>query len=174
MDAVITAGLNSKTTLQPHRRFRLPWKRYHIASVYHKSNIFTTIPFPFRKTKGRSLSLSVEPSYPPPPSLPPNEKAPWINVKTSSWSSDWGKLVNSKQFADIVFYLETKQFHAHRYVLCSASDIMRQLFGIKENVKVESLAECLGWTAEQVSQVTPERVNSGEVDGFLSFQEEQQ
>ena len=82
-------------------------------------------------------------------------------------------MVNSEQHADVMFYLNTKKFHAHKYVLCSTSDVMRQLFGIKENIKVESLAECPGWTAERVSQVTPGRVNSGQLDGFLSFREEQ-
>ena len=136
--------------------------------------ISTTIPFLLSKSKGSSLPFSVVPSCPPPPELLPSRTPPQINVKPSTWSSDWGNLVNSEQFADIVFYLEARQFHAHRYVLCSASDIMRQLFGIKENVKVESLAGCLRWTAERVHQVTPGRVNSGEVDGFLSFQEKQQ
>lgn len=113
-------------------------------------------------------------SCPLPPSLPPNTKAPWINVETSSWSTDWGKLVNSQQFSDVVFHLGPKQFHAHKYVLCSASDIMRNLFGVKQKVKSESLSKCKQWTDKTVSEIDFDKVNNAEVEGLLSIHNEEE
>ena len=44
----------------------------------------------FRKSKTTLMSgAEVEPSIPPPPSLPPNQKAPWINIESSVLSADW-------------------------------------------------------------------------------------
>jgi len=70
-----------------------------------------------RRSKGGSGSqLPAEPSIPPPPELPPNIKAPWINIPTSTFSQDWGKLVNSESHADVVFHLSSESYYAHRSV----------------------------------------------------------
>ena len=71
----------------------------------------------------------------------------------------------------MVFHLDTKEFHAHKYILCSASDIMRRLFGVTEKIRMETIAGCSNWKPAQVAQVTPKAVNNGYIDGFLSFQE---
>ena len=115
---------------------------------------------------------SLESSVPLPPSLPVGEKAPWINIETSSLADDWGRLVNLEQFSDVQFHLQNKTFFAHKYVLCSASNLMRRLFGISEKVKMESLFDYAEWTAKKLEAVSAERVNSGRIEGFVSFQEE--
>ena len=123
----------------------------------------------FRKSKTTLMSgAEVEPSIPPPPSLPPNQKAPWINIESSVLSADWSKLVNHEQFSDVYIHVGLKQFYAHKYVLCSSSGLMRQLFGIQGVGKVESLSECPLWSAKRVKHFSIDRVNEGKEEGFLS------
>ena len=71
----------------------------------------------------------------------------------------------------MVFHLDMKEFHAHKYILCTASDIMRHLFGVTEEIKLETIAVCKNWKPEQVAQVSPNAINNGYIDGLLSFQE---
>ena len=111
------------------------------------------------------------PSIPPPPELPSNEKAPWINIPTSALIEDWGKMVNSENQADVLFYLNDKTFHAHKIVLCSASDIFRKVFGIETKLKVQSLSECPGWTKKSLQRMTAANVSAGLVEGFMGMQQ---
>ena len=112
------------------------------------------------------------PSIPPPPELPPNEKAPWINIPTSALIEDWGKVANSQNQADVLFHLGNKTFHAHRLVLCSASDVFRKLFGVETNIKVRSLSECPGWSKKSLQRVTAANVTAGLVEGFTAMQQQ--
>ncbi len=123
------------------------------------------------KQKDSSDSHSSGPSIPPPPELPPNEKAPWINIPTSSLFSDWGKMVNSDNQSDVILQLGPTpspegRFHAHKLVLCSASDVFRRVFGIETKVKVQSLADCPGWNKKRLQKISPESVSAGHVAGF--------
>ena len=115
---------------------------------------------------------SLESCVPLPPFLPIGKKAPEINIETSSMVDDWGRLVNSKQFSDVQFHLKNKTFFAHKYVLCSASNLMRQLFGISKKVEMESLFDYAEWTAAKLEAVSTENVNSRRVKGFVSFWKE--
>ena len=87
-------------------------------------------------------------------------------------ADNWEKLVNSDQFSDVRFRLRNKVFFAHKYVLCSASDLMRQLFGVTDKVKMDSLCQCPEWTAKKLKAVSADSVNNGKVRGFVSFAEE--
>ncbi len=90
-----------------------------------------------RRSRSSDQSFSTNATGPPPPpELPANEKAPWVNIPTSAFASDWSKLVNNSSHSDVVFKLGSKLYYAHRYVLTSASDMFRQLFGVTEKVKV--------------------------------------
>ena len=130
-----------------------------------------------RRLKNKQeFSSNVDDSgIPPPPELPPNEKAPWINIPSSQFAQEWAKLVNSQEHSDVLFHLDAKTFHTHRYILCSASEVFRKLFDVEalgsKKVKVQSLAECPGWNARRLKKVTVENVKLGLVEGFLSVQE---
>ncbi len=91
----------------------------------------------YRRSRASDKEFSTNASgIPPPPELPANEKAPWVNIPTSTFASDWSKLVNNPLHSDVIFKLSSKLYHTHRYVLTSSSDMFRQLFEIKEKVKV--------------------------------------
>lgn len=125
-----------------------------------------------RRTRGQASTweTSCEPSIPPPPELPPNDKAPWINIPSSMLGQEWLKLVNSDNLSDVVFRLDTKTFHAHKLVLCTASDVFRRVFGIEAKVKVQSLAKCPGWSKKRLQKITVESINQGAVEGFVAIQ----
>lgn len=111
----------------------------------------------------------MEPSIPPPPSLPPSKKAPWLNIDTSVLSQEWSKLINQEQFSDVCFHLGPKSFFAHRYTLVSSSDIMRELFDIKLSKNVESLSDRPLWSKSRVKNLSSDGVNEGKESGFLSI-----
>ena len=70
-----------------------------------------------RRSRGSDIIQSPsEPSVPPPPELPPNTKAPWITIPTSTLPQDWSKLINSDSHADVLFHLGSEHYHAHRLV----------------------------------------------------------
>ena len=83
--------------------------------------------------------------------------------------------MESKDHSDVVFQLDTKTFHAHRFILCSASEVFRRLFDVEalgaKKIKVDSLAECPGWSSRRLKKVTVENVRNGLVEGLLSVEE---
>ena len=100
--------------------------------------------------------------------MPENERAPWINIESSVLSNDWGKLINQQQFSDVVIHLGPKQYYVHRYVLCSASDVMRQLLGIHLKNKPDSLSQYPQWLSKRLKGLSFDRINDGKEEGFLS------
>lgn len=127
-----------------------------------------------RKSKnksGRDLcgDAEEESGIPPPPELPVNSKAPWINIPTSSFAKHWEKMVNNSDHADVEFLVGDCTYHAHRLVLCSACEFFWRLFGIETKLKTESLAECPGWSKKKLEKITPDGVNLGMVEGVTSF-----
>ncbi len=76
------------------------------------------------------------PYIPPPPQPPANKKAPEIEVPSSTFAVEWSKAINNPSYSDMVLRLEGKTYHAHRYVLASASDLFRQLLRVTQKVKV--------------------------------------
>ena len=110
-----------------------------------------------------------ETGIPPPPELPVNEKAPWIDIPTSSFAKHWGAMVNNSEHADVEFVIGGCTYHAHRLVLCMACDFFRRLFGVETKIKSESLGECPGWPKKRLQKITPDGVNLGMVDGVESL-----
>lgn len=108
--------------------------------------------------------------------MPENSRAPWINIESSVLSTDWSKLINQEQFSDVIIHLSTKRYYAHRYVLCSASDVMRRLLGVPEaQFKAnDSLSECPQWPLKRIMGLTFERINAGLEEGFVSIITENQ
>ena len=78
-------------------------------------------------------------------------------------------MINSEKQANVTFFLDSKRFHAHKLILCCASDVFRKLFGIEAKVKVQSLADCPGWSKRRLQKITPENINADVVQGFTSM-----
>ena len=154
----------------------------NVLSCHYFSKINIRFWFIYRRSKSKrdneDFSTNVsESGIPPPPELPPNEKAPWINIPSSQFAQDWSKQVNNQNQSDVTFRLDAKSYHAHRYVLCSASEVFRRVFDVEGGggaggsvkVKVQSLAECPGWNSRRLKKVTAANINSGLVEGFVSI-----
>ena len=122
-----------------------------------------------RRSKGKGFEQEEETGIPPPPELPVNSHAPWINIPSSLLMDHWSKMVNNADLSDVEFTVGRHTYHAHRAVLCSASEFFRRLFGVEVKVKVESLGECGGWGKKKLQKVTPDGVNLGLVEGVESF-----
>lgn len=132
------------------------------------------MPFFRRSKKGSNSKVSDEPSVPPPPELPANEKAPWINIPSSSFSNDWEKLINKSRLSDVTFELGATSYSAHRYVLCSASDVFRMLFNVSlpSGYKVQTLPQCSsGWSKRRLAKVASERAGGKEMEGILAMED---
>ncbi|XP_064402041.1 rho-related protein racA-like isoform X2 [Halichondria panicea] len=123
-----------------------------------------------QRSQSSDQSFSTNVSRPsPPPQLPDHKKAPAIKVQISTFSSDRAKTINNPSHSDMVLRLEGKTYHAHRYVLASASDLFRQLLGVTQEVKVDSL--CDGWDKARLKKVTMETVNLGQLEGMLHIED---
>ena len=79
---------------------------------------------------------AIGPLIPPPPKPPVKEEAPDIKMLSSTFNAEWVNTINNPSHSDVVFRLEGKTYHAHRYVLASASDLFRQLLGVTKKLKV--------------------------------------
>ena len=83
--------------------------------------------------------------------------------------------MNNQNQSDVTFRLDAKTFHAHRYILCSASEMFRRVFDVESGgsgkVKVQSLAECPSWNSRRMKKVTAANINSGLVEGLVSVEE---
>lgn len=122
----------------------------------------------FRTNNTLMTGSEIEPSIPPPPSLPPTKKAPWINIESSILSQEWKKLINDQQFSDVCFHLSHKSYFAHRYILASSSDVMRAMFDIKVSKPVDSLSDRPLWSHSRLKNFSTDRINDGKEDGFIS------
>ena len=101
---------------------------------------------------------------PPPPELLPNEKAPWINIPSSTFAADWSKMVDNSSHSDMVLKLATKTYHAHRYVLACGSDVSGQLhvLCVRKQVRGKGLNK-----RSREEKITQERFKSRQVDDLL-------
>ncbi|KAL5497514.1 hypothetical protein EMCRGX_G013990 [Ephydatia muelleri] len=113
------------------------------ASLNHTSN---RKRFNWFRTTDPSGDTTSEPAIPPPPTLPENEKAPWINVSTSTFPGDWKKLVNCEDLSDVTFLLGPKVYHA------------------------QNLGEVPTWNKKRMQEVTPENICGGKVAGLKDIQ----
>ncbi|KAL5497563.1 hypothetical protein EMCRGX_G014056 [Ephydatia muelleri] len=136
----------------------------------HTSNRKRFNFFRKRRTTDPSGDTTSEPAIPPPPTLPENEKAPSINVSTSTFPGDWKKLVNCEDLSDVTFLLGSKVFYAHKYVLCGASNMFRRVFGIQDTIKTTSIGEFPTWNKKRMQEVTPENICGGKVAGLKDIQ----
>lgn len=56
-------------------------------------------------------------------------KAPWVEIMTSTFSSDWMKALQNPNYTDVTFILDgNHKLEAHRLVLCAASKFFQRVF----------------------------------------------
>lgn len=60
------------------------------------------------------------------------ERAPWIYISDSSYSSDMLKLLNNPTHADVEFRFGKNIIYAHKLILCAsgATNVFRRIFGL--------------------------------------------
>ncbi len=76
--------------------------------------------------------------------------------------------MNNQEFSDVQFHLGCKNYFAHKYILVTSSDIMRQLFEIKLSRSVDSLSDKDLWSKSKIKNFSFDSINEGKEDGFLS------
>lgn len=123
-----------------------------------------------RRMKKKSLHLfgrkkAKEPKL---PEMPPAERAPEIEIETSTFAIHWKKALEESQHADVVFVAEGRhRFRAHKVVLCSASQFFRRVLS-QDLTSQSQLATCF----EDIN-FTFDDLSSGRVSGIATIREEQ-
>ena len=70
------------------------------------------------------------------------EKAPRLEIETSTFADHWQKALEQPQHADVVFLAEGRNsFKAHKVVLCSASTFFKQVLSADLNSQVRCALE---------------------------------
>ena len=116
----------------------------------------------------RSASKTVV--IPFPPEL--LDKAPQIqiNVPSSTLHSDWLSMVNNEHLSDIQFHYKSDCYHGHKVVLCTASELFRQIFEVAGKIKIEeSLAWCETWSVERLRVINKQCIKDGAVTAFKNI-----
>lgn len=125
---------------------------------------------PWRRGKKGKASESV----PLPPPLPPSVDAPWINVETSTYADDWKAMTDNPTIADVEFRVESNIFHAHKVILCAASQLFRNIFHVCSDgaVDVSSAGGQAAKTRYKANRpINQEDIEHGKVPGFKCIQQ---
>jgi len=96
---------------------------------------------------------------PSPPVLPKGIPAPWIHIQTSTFGSDWQKLIDNPYGSDVKFIVQGMTINSHKLILCSSSSLFRRIFNIIDPTDRAGIAGFLDEDA----------INSGKVPGFQSI-----
>ena len=78
----------------------------------------------------RSTGESETVVIPFPPELVDKPPPIQINVPSSTLHSDWLRMANNEHLSDIQFHHKSDCYHGHKVVLCTASELFRQIFEI--------------------------------------------
>nr|XP_022308728.1 rho-related protein racA-like [Crassostrea virginica] len=102
------------------------------------------------------------------PVMPPAGKAPWIDIMTSTFSSDWMKALQTPNYADVSFILDgDHKLEAHRLVLSAASKFFQRVFRFSpKEQKVNQLSKI------EDEFYSIEDLKSGAVEGIATVLEE--
>eukprot|EP01129_Flabellula_baltica_P013675 TRINITY_DN639_c0_g1_i1.p1 TRINITY_DN639_c0_g1~~TRINITY_DN639_c0_g1_i1.p1 ORF type:complete len:692 (-),score=158.54 TRINITY_DN639_c0_g1_i1:21-2096(-) len=88
-----------------------------------------------------------------PPTLPKQERAPWIYPETSNFGGELGELIDNPVGHDVVFHIGSRKIYSHKVILVSASryferlisshqrDIDRGIVNVVESVEVTPVVE---------------------------------
>ena len=93
-----------------------------------------------------------------------------INIPSSTLSSDWLRMVNNEHLSDIQFHYKSDCYHGHKVVLCTASELFRQIFEIAGKIKIgESLAWCETWSGERLRAINKQCIKDEAVTAFKNI-----
>ncbi|XP_077993407.1 rho-related protein racA-like [Glandiceps talaboti] len=85
-----------------------------------------------KKGFGFGFGSKSKQNTPLPPVMPPAGQAPWIEIQTSTFADHWYKMLENPVHSDVTFILEdSRQFQAHKLVLCSTSTYFCKVFGVE-------------------------------------------
>nr|XP_019921996.2 rho-related protein racA isoform X2 [Crassostrea gigas] len=103
-----------------------------------------------------------------PPVMPSVGKAPWVEIMTSTFSSDWTKALQNPVHSDVTFILEgNHKLDAHRLVLCAASKFFQKVFRFSQSEqKRNKLSEI------EDESFSTQDLTSGAVEGIATVIEE--
>ncbi|XP_048780651.2 rho-related protein racA-like isoform X2 [Ostrea edulis] len=121
------------------------------------------------KSKGFAGPLFKKKKKPPPvaPVMPPAGKAPWVEIMTSTFSSDWMKALQNPNYTDVTFILDgNHKLEAHRLVLCTASKFFQRVFKFSHGGQKNQLSKI------EDEPFTTEELISGSVEGIATVLEE--
>ncbi|ELT89665.1 hypothetical protein CAPTEDRAFT_145181 [Capitella teleta] len=115
-----------------------------------------------KKKGGFGLFKKSKKSEPQPPVMPPAGKAPWLEIETSTFADDWGKMLKQPEHTDMTFIVDGRHsVLAHRIVLASASKFWARILTIpQEDNQLLKLDP----------QLTFENICDGKVKGILHIQ----
>ena len=118
----------------------------------------------------RSTRESKTVIIPFPPELQDKTPQTQINIPSSTLRSDWLKMVNNEHLSDIQFHYKSDCYHGHKVVLCTTSELFRQIFEIAGKIKIgESLAWCETWSGERLRAINKQCIKDGAVTAFKNI-----
>ena len=111
----------------------------------------------------------IEALIPPSPQPVTNTKIPNVDVPISTLQSEWLKMVNNECLSDVQFHYKTDCYHGHKIVLCSASELFRQVFEIGGELKQDDSSHCNSWDRTRMEAINRESINNGAVEAFKNI-----
>lgn len=104
---------------------------------------------------GRPKSIQQGPVAPQPPVLPLPEHAPYINISSSTFGQDLGRLLKDQTYADVELEVDGHVYFAHRIILCAASKYFRVAFDIDAEGQLCQTQRLLGASQHNFSLKCP-------------------
>ncbi|CAL1534791.1 unnamed protein product [Lymnaea stagnalis] len=100
-----------------------------------------------------------------PPIMPPaGRKAPWMEIESSVFATDWYKALQDPKFHDVTFLVEgTRRLHAHKLVLCAASKFFGKILASILPSNSTQLQEF-----NQIDSFSRDDLNAGKIEGICS------
>lgn len=89
-----------------------------------------------------------------------------INIPSSTLQSDWLRMVNNEHLCDIQFHYKSDCYHGHKVVLCTASELFRQIFEITRKIKIGESLSCETWSGERLRAINKQCIKDGAIEAF--------
>jgi len=119
--------------------------------------------------KGGKISKSKKETdtyIPQPPQLPKQERAPWINIETSTYGEDLGKLLDNEYEHDVIFEVDKNQIYSHKLILQSSSTYFRKIITDHERDIEDGIVRILepDESFETVKKVPEKKIEVKEIE----------
>ncbi|XP_052256047.1 rho-related protein racA-like [Dreissena polymorpha] len=117
-----------------------------------------------KKTRGLFGSKKAGKTIPDPPVMPQTGFAPSIEIMTSTFDTDWYRMLQDPKHCDVTIVLGDKhRLDAHSLVLCAASKMFAKVLGVSKPIKNNQMKEI-----NAIDNFTYEQLNSGAVQGIAA------